>query len=1120
LLGDINRNLEPIEYDLILCKPDKTQIGVLNAENISIDFRFPTTDELNFSVFYGENYYDLIKGDYLILLNNEKYFIIDNPEEVGNGTEVKNIHCYSLEYMLNKKNVRGYKLVSRKLYSLTDELDTDGFQLGVMNYVKTITSWKLDINSFTNFTGINSKYRSFDISEKSLFEFLINDVQKAYECIFLFDTLTKTISVKSIDDIQGNKGLYISEDNYIQSINKKIKNDEIKTRLYCYGNNISIAEINPTGMPYIENYTFYKTLEFMSQGLITALNAYEANLDFNSQTYADLLNDLDTLYGEFDILDNELTNSKTALTIVETSLDLAIKNNESLVQLNIDLTNAENNVASKQLLVDNKQLEIDAKYVEISDYNNSVKISNYLNTDALVEEFDFFIKQETWEDNNYVEATDLLDAGKKKLLKLSTPPLIFEIEVINFLNVVECQHDWEKLVLGDIVSIEFSKFDVDIEVRLVGYTHSPSENSLKLIFSNKDAIDDPFIYQTDLVSNAITSSTTLSYNKASWDNKANSSAITELRNENIDATLKQVLAGKNQSMIMNGRGLWLKEIDDSGNISPEQLRIINNAVVLTKDNFQTASTAISPNGINSGTLIGNSVIGVSGLFESLTVVDTGGQPIAKIGIYGDNKRGIQISNGNFEILPSTGVISNGVELGDTGLIISKTNGTTSLTHRTILNATDGFKFQKNSGTFSNPSWENVVYINADTGKLKLVDIEASGSIEASSLSATTKLLVNNINIVDLITNGLNALANANTINGGAIINGTLSASKIITSELEVGTNVAMGTVKAGKLQDFNGTKTVLDLSNGTMRFGTSDVDYKLKFDGTNLVFGTGSITWNNLDSTTQTNLVGPQGVTGSTGAQGVQGNTGATGAQGIPGVDANLLDWVSAWNGTKTLIGSDYVVTPKIFTGTTVGGITGVLMGNVNGFNGIAGYNAGTRTFSVDATTGLLTAIGATINGKFTINNSNNYEIFYARPYSDSTSGAIVDLKTSTGNLGIQLFSVGDGYSHEIRMYNSPTYYGMSLESGSNKGLKFYNSTGQTYIGGLGTYSDGSMYLQLKTPTSNQICSIDKDQAIFNTKVGIKNNSPVYDLDIIGDINFTGNLYQNGLLYTATAKFA
>jgi len=34
-----------------------------------------------------------------------------------------------------------------------------------------------------------------------------------------------------------------------------------------------------------------------------------------------------------------------------------------------------------------------------------------------------------------------------------------------------------------------------------------------------------------------------------------------------------------------------------------------------------------------------------------------------------------------------------------------------------------------------------------------------------------------------------------------------------------------------------------------------------------------------------------------------------------------------------------------------------------------------------------------------------------------------------------------------------------------------------------------------------------------NYKVGINNNTPEYTFDVIGDINFTGNLYKNGIIY-------
>lgn len=811
MLGDINRNLEPEEYELILCKPDKTQIGVLNANNIIYEARFPTTDELTFSIPYGENYYDLVKGDYLILLNDEKYFIIETPEEIGNGIEIKSVHCYSLEYMLNKKVVRKYNLPSRRLYTLTDELDSDGYSLGVMNHVKTLTSWKLDTNSFLNFTGLGSTYRSFDVSEKSLFEFLINDVQSAFECVFLFDTLTKTISVKTLDQLQGNKGLYISEGNYIKTINKQIKNDEIKTRLYCYGNDISINGINPTGTSYIEDYTFYKHVDYMSQALIDALNAYEANIDFNSTTYSNLLDDLSILGSEMSILQTNLANAKTSLEIAQDNLDVAISKSQSLSQLNIELTNAENEVEYRQSLVNTKQNEINAKYVEINNYRDSIDISNYINTAELIEEFDNFIKEATWNDENYIDSIDLLEAGKKKLSKLSTPPLLFEIEIVDFLQAVECQHDWHKLVLGDIVYVEFPKFNVDIEVRLIGYTHDPKNKSLKLNFSNKSSIDDPYVYFNDLISNAITSSSTLNMNKKDWDNKANTSVITELRNENINATLQNVLAGKNQSVVTDRRGIWLTEKDENGLILPEQMRIINNAIVLSKDNWQTASLALTPDGINALTLWGKTVIANDGLFDGIEVFDGMSNPVVEIGRYMDGeieKRGIRITGGALEIVGGLTeaqleqtlqdkINAGGLpdELHYNNVVINALDGLVStrddIKVRSILNATKGIAIQKNTGTVEIPIWADNFYVDLNA-VIHAEDLVANRLImkngEDVLINGDTKVIdfskfltiAGTINADNINLKGVNVLNELEQTTLGIDLNGNLSLKGNIT----------------------------------------------------------------------------------------------------------------------------------------------------------------------------------------------------------------------------------------------------------------------------------------------------------------------------------------------------
>lgn len=94
---------------------------------------------------------------------------------------------------------------------------------------------------------------------------------------------------------------------------------------------------------------------------------------------------------------------------------------------------------------------------------------------------------------------------------------------------------------------------------------------------------------------------------------------------------------------------------------------------------------------------------------------------------------------------------------------------------------------------------------------------------------------------------------------------------------------------------------------------------------------------------------------------------------GAAGVDSNMLDWVSDWNSAKTVMGSQSVITPKLFAGTknANGTITGIAIGkfplstvNASGavatetINGIYGFKDGYKTFAIDTTGSVLLGKG------------------------------------------------------------------------------------------------------------------------------------------------------------------
>ena len=119
---------------------------------------------------------------------------------------------------------------------------------------------------------------------------------------------------------------------------------------------------------------------------------------------------------------------------------------------------------------------------------------------------------------------------------------------------------------------------------------------------------------------------------------------------------------------------------------------------------------------------------------------------------------------------------------------------------------------------------------------------------------------------------------------------------------------------------------------------------------------------------------GPEGPIGPEGPQGPQGPQGIVGPPGVEGPPGPILDWVQDWDDTKVSIGSNQLISPRIFAGyLELNKPTGVaigknVFGTLNGYDnvsGIAGYKAGEKTFHLQT------------NGDFLIGDINNNHLYY-----------------------------------------------------------------------------------------------------------------------------------------------
>lgn len=192
---------------------------------------------------------------------------------------------------------------------------------------------------------------------------------------------------------------------------------------------------------------------------------------------------------------------------------------------------------------------------------------------------------------------------------------------------------------------------------------------------------------------------------------------------------------------------------------------------------------------------------------------------------------------------------------------------------------------------------------------------------------------------------------------------------------------------------------------------------------------------------------------------------------------------------------------------TFLGQFAGALSTNAND-NVFIGSRAGYSN-----TTGIRnTAIGKDAGRNLTTSNYNAF-IGYRAGYNNTTGG------------NNSLIGYAAGFNNTTASYN--TFIGMNaglntVGGGSNTfvgyraGLTNTSGTNNTYVG---NNARGAAGIDNATAIgTNAFVGADSSLVLGdNAKVGIGTSAPGYDLDVAGDINFTGILYENGVPFSGGA---
>lgn len=472
-----------------------------------------------------------------------------------------------------------------------------------------------------------TKYRWFEQGARKWLDFLRQDISTAYDCTFQFDTYNKIINCYANKNIGSeDKGLYISYDNYINSISKDEDSDEVVTRCYVKSGNTSIISSNPLGTDYIEDFEYLIKQDNMSDELQNALKRYEILTNkVHEEWYVlrDRKNEKNQriVYLESKALElNEKRKAQEHLRITymkqEPKNDLVNRKLEE-IKVEIDRIDSEINATMQEMsIVKDEIKELDVK---ISELNSSIIRENAEDENGKIftkedlEELDESIYYYEYQDDFYTTSNGLYENAKIILKEKNKIPINFSVDASNLTNH---PRGWKNMIqLGQKATIDDEEIIAstdDGKVTLTSFTYIPAtknkrEEIKSIEFSNQMKKVDELGKVGDMGKKTEYTKGMTDFWKSTWnDSSKTTDFVKEMRANGLDTAASVIRSRTTVNEIdINESGMWLKNTDNKDN----QLYIGSEMISFTTDGWRSASTAFDSRGLIAEQIIGTALLG-------------------------------------------------------------------------------------------------------------------------------------------------------------------------------------------------------------------------------------------------------------------------------------------------------------------------------------------------------------------------------------------------------------------------------------------------------------------------------------------------------------------------------
>lgn len=666
--SSLNRLEKPL---FTLCNPGSVYtngmvnkvVGMLvDTEAEEIVFNFNATSEFNLRVnritrddpaenAHVYSVYKAVQNRRLIFVDDIGYFMITNIEDGFDGyNHYKDVTAKSVDAEIAQKMV---PFIENGTYRFSS--DKTGTNKGLLEtVVETLPLWTIEYVD----DAVAERWRTFEDVDTSIncLAFMLQNMQDAYECIFVFNNIARTISVYDQANYVRQTNIHITKEDLINSLDITENADDLFTAVSVLGDdNVTIAAINPLGTNVIYDFTYY--LSWMSDSLSEKVVAWQKAIDAEKESYYNLnlgyfkkMTEASNLEMEIQKLDTQITmyNRCRNNIVAENSTDLVGSYNEAIaeaggeqitIQDSIEETLAvidnliaecESNKENNQAIREAKLAELETTKAQVDAIREKLKITSYFTEDEYTE-LCHYIFEGSYSDD-YVVITDIMsyddkfaqmkilyDRAVSQLQRASQPTQEFSVDVENFIFIKEFEEWSEQLETGCLINVELEVNDI-AALFLSNMTINYDDHTLKMTFGNRFNKFDPKSLYDDVLGKITKSANTLAYIKEilypikSGEFNSMKEALQTSRN----LTMGQALASTGEEVVIDGSGYTGRKLLESGVYDPRQVKLTGKNLVFTDDAWESCKVAIgellfgdkeSAYGINAEIIIGDIILG-------------------------------------------------------------------------------------------------------------------------------------------------------------------------------------------------------------------------------------------------------------------------------------------------------------------------------------------------------------------------------------------------------------------------------------------------------------------------------------------------------------------------------